>query len=60
MKFRQRVGSRWPIPVTSRIGIRPRQVYVDGKQVATLEGDTLADDFKRMIEEYVAGMPEAG
>ena len=41
-------------------GEAPRSpVYVDGKQVATLEGDTLADDFKRMIEEYVARMPEA-
>ena len=36
-------------------GEAPRSpVYVDGQHVATLEGPTLAQDFKRMIEEYVA------
>ncbi len=35
-------------------GESPRApVYVDGEKVATLEGDTLADDFMRMVEEYV-------
>jgi (E)-4-hydroxy-3-methylbut-2-enyl-diphosphate synthase len=28
-------------------------VYVDGEKVATLEGPTLAEDFIRMVEEYV-------
>ena len=28
-------------------------VFVDGKQVCTLKGDSRIDDFKRMIEEYV-------
>ncbi len=38
-------------------GEAPRSpVYVDGKQVTTLEGDTLAEYFKRMIEDYVAAM----
>ena len=38
-------------------GEAPRSpVYVDGKQVTTLEGSTLATDFRRMIEDYVAGM----
>ncbi|MEW6583711.1 MAG: flavodoxin-dependent (E)-4-hydroxy-3-methylbut-2-enyl-diphosphate synthase [Actinomycetota bacterium] len=35
-------------------GEEPRApVYVDGEKVATLEGPTLADDFIRMVEEYV-------
>jgi (E)-4-hydroxy-3-methylbut-2-enyl-diphosphate synthase len=38
-------------------GEAPRSpVYVDGVQVTTLEGSTLAADFRHMIEEYVAGM----
>ena len=38
-------------------GEAPRSpVYVDGEQVATLQGPTLADDFKQMIEDYVARM----
>jgi (E)-4-hydroxy-3-methylbut-2-enyl-diphosphate synthase len=38
-------------------GEAPRSpVYVDGKQVATLEGEGLAQDFKQMIEDYVASM----
>ncbi len=38
-------------------GEAPRSpVFVDGKQVTTLEGETLTADFKRMIEEYVASM----
>ena len=36
-------------------GETPRApVYVDGKQVTTLEGPTLAQDFERMVEDYVA------
>jgi (E)-4-hydroxy-3-methylbut-2-enyl-diphosphate synthase len=35
-------------------GEEPRApVYVDGRKVATLEGPTLAEDFIRMVEEYV-------
>ncbi len=35
-------------------GEEPRApVYVDGEKVATLEGPALADDFIRMVEEYV-------
>ncbi|MCC6672432.1 MAG: flavodoxin-dependent (E)-4-hydroxy-3-methylbut-2-enyl-diphosphate synthase [Planctomycetes bacterium] len=35
-------------------GEAPRApVYVDGEHVATLEGPTLAQEFQRMIEEYV-------
>lgn len=35
-------------------GEEPRApVYVDGEKVATLEGPTLAEDFMRMVEEYV-------
>ncbi len=38
-------------------GEAPRSpVYVDGEHVATLEGPTLAADFQRMIEDYVARM----
>ncbi len=38
-------------------GEAPRSpVFVDGEKVATLEGPTLADDFKKMIEDYVARM----
>ena len=38
-------------------GEAPRSpVYVDGQQVATLEGPHLTEDFKRMIEDYVARM----
>lgn len=29
-------------------------VFVDGRKVATLRGPTLSDDFKKMIEDYVA------
>jgi (E)-4-hydroxy-3-methylbut-2-enyl-diphosphate synthase len=39
-------------------GEAPRApVYVDGVQVATLEGPTLAQDFLAMVEDYVARMP---
>lgn len=35
-------------------GEEPRApVYVDGEKVATLEGPTLAEDFIRMVEQYV-------
>ena len=41
-------------------GEAPRApVYVDGAHVATLEGPTLAQDFLRMVEDYVARMPGA-
>jgi (E)-4-hydroxy-3-methylbut-2-enyl-diphosphate synthase len=29
-------------------------VFIDGKKAATLRGPALADDFKRMVEDYVA------
>ncbi len=36
-------------------GERPvAPVYVDGEKVATLRGETLAEDFKRIVEAYVA------
>ncbi len=39
-------------------GEAPRSpVFVDGQHVATLEGPTLAQDFLRMIEDYVQRMP---
>jgi (E)-4-hydroxy-3-methylbut-2-enyl-diphosphate synthase len=28
-------------------------VYVDGEKTVTLKGDTIARDFKRIVEEYV-------
>jgi (E)-4-hydroxy-3-methylbut-2-enyl-diphosphate synthase len=38
-------------------GEAPRApVYVDGRHRVTLEGPTLTEDLKRLIEEYVAGM----
>jgi len=38
-------------------GEAPRSpVYVDGEKVTTLQGPTLADDFKQMIEDYVERM----
>ncbi|MCA8941588.1 MAG: flavodoxin-dependent (E)-4-hydroxy-3-methylbut-2-enyl-diphosphate synthase [Planctomycetes bacterium] len=38
-------------------GEAPRSpVYVDGEQFTTLEGPTLKDDFKQLIEDYVARM----
>jgi len=38
-------------------GEAPRSpVYVDGVQVTTLEGPTLVDDFKALIEQYVSRM----
>jgi (E)-4-hydroxy-3-methylbut-2-enyl-diphosphate synthase len=40
-------------------GEAPRSpVFVDGEHVTTLEGPTLADDFKQMIEDYVAKMAQ--
>ena len=43
-------------------GEQPRApVYVDGEKATTLEGPTLADDFIRMVEDYVeARFPRAG
>ena len=43
-------------------GESPRApVYVDGEKVATLEGASLAEDFIRMVEDYVdARFPRAG
>ena len=29
-------------------------VFVDGKLTTTLKGDTIVDEFKRILEEYVA------
>jgi (E)-4-hydroxy-3-methylbut-2-enyl-diphosphate synthase len=41
-------------------GEAPRSpVYVDGVQVTTLEGPTLAEDFKALIEDYVSRMAAA-
>ncbi len=38
-------------------GEAPRSpVYIDGVQRTTLEGPTLSDEFKELIEDYVAGM----
>ncbi|HLU38081.1 MAG TPA: flavodoxin-dependent (E)-4-hydroxy-3-methylbut-2-enyl-diphosphate synthase, partial [Planctomycetota bacterium] len=38
-------------------GEAPRApVYIDGRHACTLEGPTLAEDFKRLIEDYVADM----
>src|SRR5690606_27401664 len=38
-------------------GEAPRSpVFVDGEHVTTLEGPTLREDFKRLIEDYVARM----
>ncbi len=40
-------------------GEAPRApVYRDGQHVATLEGPTLAQDFLRMIDDYVSAMPQ--
>jgi len=43
-------------------GEQPRApVYIDGEKATTLEGATLADDFIRMVEDYVeARFPCAG
>jgi (E)-4-hydroxy-3-methylbut-2-enyl-diphosphate synthase len=39
-------------------GEAPRApVYRDGQHVTTLEGPTLAQDFLRMIDDYVEKMP---
>ena len=35
-------------------------VFVDGKLVATLKGDSIAEDFVRMLDEYVARRFGAG
>jgi (E)-4-hydroxy-3-methylbut-2-enyl-diphosphate synthase len=40
------------LPGTGEQPVAP--VFVDGKKVATLRGATLTDDFKRMVEDYVA------
>ena len=38
-------------------GEAPRSpVYIDGEKVTTLEGPTITEDFKQMIEDYVARM----
>jgi (E)-4-hydroxy-3-methylbut-2-enyl-diphosphate synthase len=40
------------LPGTGEVPIAP--VFVDGKKVATLRGATLADDFKNMVQDYLA------
>jgi (E)-4-hydroxy-3-methylbut-2-enyl-diphosphate synthase len=30
-------------------------VYVDGEKVTTLRGDNIAQEFQRIVDEYVAG-----
>lgn len=39
------------LPGTGEIPTAP--VYVDGKKVATLRGDTLVEDFKTLVEKYI-------
>ena len=35
-------------------GERPvAPVYIDGEKTVTLKGDTIADDFKQLVEDYV-------
>jgi len=29
-------------------------VYVDGEKIVTLRGENIADDFKKIVDEYVA------
>lgn len=40
------------LPGTGETPVAP--VFVDGQKVATLRGESLADDFKKIIEDYVA------
>jgi len=40
------------LPGTGEAPIAP--VFVDGKKVATLRGDSLTNDFKKIVEDYVA------
>ncbi|WP_298015743.1 flavodoxin-dependent (E)-4-hydroxy-3-methylbut-2-enyl-diphosphate synthase [uncultured Castellaniella sp.] len=40
------------LPGTGEVPAAP--VYVDGQRTVTLKGDTIADEFKQIVEEYVA------
>ncbi len=40
------------LPGTGEVPAAP--VYVDGKRTVTLKGDTIADEFKAIVEQYVA------
>ena len=39
------------LPGTGEVPVAP--VYVDGEKTVTLKGDTLADDFTQIVEDYV-------
>jgi (E)-4-hydroxy-3-methylbut-2-enyl-diphosphate synthase len=39
------------LPGTGEIPVAP--VYVDGQKTVTLKGDTIAEDFERIIADYV-------
>jgi (E)-4-hydroxy-3-methylbut-2-enyl-diphosphate synthase len=39
------------LPGTGEVPVAP--VYVDGEKTVTLKGDTLADDFTKIVEDYV-------
>jgi (E)-4-hydroxy-3-methylbut-2-enyl-diphosphate synthase len=40
------------LPGTGEIPVAP--VYVDGEKTVTLKGDTIAADFSRIVNDYVA------
>ena len=50
------LGSR---TVARQVGFAMAAIDDDGVHVTTLEGPTLAQDFLRMIEDYVERMPRA-
>ncbi len=39
------------LPGTGETPVAP--VYVDGEKTVTLKGETIADDFQRIIDDYV-------
>ena len=39
------------LPGTGEVPVAP--VYIDGEKDVTLKGDTIADDFKRIVDQYV-------
>jgi len=39
------------LPGTGEVPVAP--VYVDGQKTVTLKGDTIAEDFERIITDYV-------
>ena len=52
---------QWHHVVLSHYAARGEtQFFVDGKLVATLKGDSIAEDFVRMLDEYVARRFGAG